>query len=191
MAYTAEQLSFLKGMVESTTVGSFSTITTSFNERFGTMVTRNAILGLAHRKKWAGRGRANKPANVKLPKVATETQTLNRILAAKKIRERGEDSGLAKSIKKVAVPWQDGEEAVELERETIPTRIPLVASLDHHCKWPAADDGSASMVCGAKTISTPNGHSYCGPHARRLVAKPRGAHEVFRDSRTARTGQFA
>ena len=86
MAYTTEQLEYLKGAVESTTCGSFSHITAEFNRRFNTMVTRNAILGLAHRKKWAGRGRA-RPANVKRVKAPTETQALKRNMSLGALRQ--------------------------------------------------------------------------------------------------------
>lgn len=188
MAYTTEQLDYLKGSVERQNA-SFKEITRAFNEEFGTRVTRSAVLGLANRKKWAGRGRPYGRQGVKISKAPTETQALNRILAAKEVRDRGADSGLLKTIKKAPSVAADIEptESVDLARETIPTRIPMLEALERQCKWPAADDGTASMVCGGRTIAR---RPYCEHHNDVASGRTKPGHGVFRDNRTARSGQF-
>lgn len=90
------------------------------------------------------------------------------MVSAVRARARGaEDSGLAKSIKNRTGEKAilSGDEATDLAAEEFPNRIPLMAARDHHCRWPAADDGSGSMVCGAPV----HDRSYCHHHYTRSV----------------------
>lgn len=47
------------------------------------------------------------------------------------------------------------------------TRVSLLDARQDQCRWPASDDGSASMVCGAKTWA--DGKPWCAQHARRSI----------------------
>jgi GcrA cell cycle regulator len=45
--------------------------------------------------------------------------------------------------------------------DTYPNRVSLIEADESHCRWPAADDGSAMMVCGDEKEP---GHSWCPRH---------------------------
>jgi GcrA cell cycle regulator len=62
-------------------------------------------------------------------------------------------------------PELDVESIKDLAFETTATRIPLLAARANQCRWPAADDGSATMVCGE--IASEG--SYCRRHASLAV----------------------
>lgn len=47
--------------------------------------------------------------------------------------------------------------------EMCANRISLLEATEGHCRWPAADDGSAMMVCGDPSLT---GHSWCPRHCR-------------------------
>lgn len=51
----------------------------------------------------------------------------------------------------------------EIAPDVYPNRVSLLEATGAQCRWPAADDGSASMVCGNQTI---DGHSWCLGHCR-------------------------
>jgi GcrA cell cycle regulator len=44
-----------------------------------------------------------------------------------------------------------------------PNRVTLLSCEPSHCRWPAADDGSADMVCGDPKVE---GRSWCARHCR-------------------------
>lgn len=44
-----------------------------------------------------------------------------------------------------------------------PARISLLETTEIHCRWPAADDGSATMVCGDPKFGP---YSWCARHCR-------------------------
>lgn len=48
------------------------------------------------------------------------------------------------------------------------SRVSLLSAAPDQCRWPAADDGSATMVCGAIVHTG----SYCTRHALRMFARP-------------------
>ena len=50
-----------------------------------------------------------------------------------------------------------------------PTRIAILDATSDQCRFPAADDGSAQMVCGGHTLA---GFSWCASHARIVFAPP-------------------
>jgi GcrA cell cycle regulator len=52
--------------------------------------------------------------------------------------------------------------------ETIIGRVPLLSATDTQCRWPAADDGSATMVCGDRIVAG----SFCARHALRGYQRP-------------------
>jgi GcrA cell cycle regulator len=56
-----------------------------------------------------------------------------------------------------------------LPPDVCPNRISLLDAMEGHCRWPAADDGSASMVCGDDKFP---GHAWCARHCR-VAYEPR------------------
>jgi GcrA cell cycle regulator len=60
--------------------------------------------------------------------------------------------------------------ATAIAVEITATRVGLLAAAPDQCRWPAADDGSATLVCGAAVRAG----SWCAAHARRVFAPLRG-----------------
>lgn len=52
--------------------------------------------------------------------------------------------------------------------ETSVGRVSLISAGAKHCRWPAADDGSATMVCGDRIVAG----SFCLRHALRGFQRP-------------------
>jgi hypothetical protein len=62
-------------------------------------------------------------------------------------------------------PALESDGVTDLELEIGDHRVSLLLAGPDQCRWPAADDGSATMVCGAYTASGP----YCARHHFRSV----------------------
>jgi GcrA cell cycle regulator len=71
-------------------------------------------------------------------------------------------------ILQVRAPTLEGVERVETPADIGATRVSLLSATKHHCRWPAADDGSATMVCGGSVIA---GTSYCARHSRAMFRR--------------------
>jgi GcrA cell cycle regulator len=109
-------------------------------------VSRNAVIGKLTRLGLTDRARARplKPATA--PKQKTVRAPRLRIAANN-----------APTSAKTAVPPAQ----VNVSIDIAATRISLLDARKDQCRWPAADDGSAAMVCGAATC----GGSYCASHS--------------------------
>lgn len=152
--WTKEMVEALTKLSKNSTL-SASGVAQRINEMFDARVTRSAVLGIMQRR------RLRAPTLVSLPPS---------IVPGVVVTNRGaDDSGLVKAINNRtgdAAPLT-GDEATDIDVEAVPTRIPLLASRDGQCRWPAADDGTAAMVCGTPVHRT----SYCRHHYLRSVAR--------------------
>lgn len=64
---------------------------------------------------------------------------------------------------KAKLPPIDFEAIPDIPIDICPNRVTLLSCEPLHCRWPAADDGSADMVCGDAKVE---GRSWCARHAR-------------------------
>jgi GcrA cell cycle regulator len=65
-------------------------------------------------------------------------------------------------------PALESDGVTDIAIEASADRISLLRAGAKHCLWPAADDGSATMVCGSRIIAG----SFCARHARRGFQRP-------------------
>lgn len=65
-------------------------------------------------------------------------------------------------------PALESDGVTDIAVETSAGRISLISAGAEHCRWPAADDGSATMVCGDKIVAG----SFCLRHALRGFQRP-------------------
>jgi hypothetical protein len=63
-----------------------------------------------------------------------------------------------------AVPVFKADEISDLNIEIAAARVSLIDATKDQCRYPAADDGSAAMVCGAPVCEG----SYCIRHIRMI-----------------------
>lgn len=158
--YDADQEKFLAEICK--TKASYGEITRSFNERFGTSVSRSAILGKADRmgiraEKPSSKGRSNtRPQHVR-QKRQRSFGSLPASPRPQAPREeellRSEDDRGQKLTRSKAV------DVASVFDDTSSTRKSFLTLCRGECKWPASED--ASMACGAPvTIG-----SYCTCHA--------------------------
>ncbi|MFB9952050.1 GcrA family cell cycle regulator [Rhizobium puerariae] len=137
-------------------------------------VSRNAIVGLAHRKPklFKKKGNAakgnNKPHNVPAIKPNRNTGFF----------ERPKRDGMTVTAKKKAVKREAEEDALIIEALPEPTSYDaerLVVAKELHelgrceCHWPL-NQGGPFLFCSAET----GGKTYCAPHASRAMPKREG-----------------
>jgi GcrA cell cycle regulator len=127
-------------------------------------VSRNAVIGKIHRLGLSGRAKSPLPT----------AHTHHAAKHIKETRPKGNDGSeafrIVHAIKKAratapAIPAAIAPEPLEI----IASRVSLLAAASNQCRWPAADDGSATMVCGARV----RGGSFCAGHAR-IAFQPAG-----------------
>ncbi|BEV44397.1 GcrA family cell cycle regulator [Afipia carboxidovorans] len=153
--WTDEMVNALTRLSKNSTLTA-SGIAQRINEAFNVRLTRASVQSAMQRRGLRAPTLVDLPSPPLVPDVV--------------VTNRGaEDSGLAKSIKNRTgdAASLTGDEATDLEVEAIPTRVTLLASREGQCRWPAADDGSAALVCGATVHRT----SYCQHHYLRSVAQ--------------------
>jgi GcrA cell cycle regulator len=68
---------------------------------------------------------------------------------------------LQRRIKPVLPPPDEMEPTIPID--VCPNRASLLEATASHCRWPAADDGSATMVCGDPKFGP---YSWCARHCR-------------------------
>lgn len=104
-------------------------------------ITRNAVIGKAHRLGLAGRKRPDQPRAPR-PK-RQRTFNLTKLFA---IRDQT-DPGLI----------------ADLEPEIIANPIGIFALNESTCRWPVSGSGAETMFCGSEPLT---GFPYCGRHSR-------------------------
>jgi GcrA cell cycle regulator len=141
--WTAEHDAALKRM--RTNNFSSAQIAVALNGEFGTRYSRNAAIGRAHRLGLTLTDpRPQQPA--KVFKIRDASKPRIRYVTAK-----------------VKLQELDPEPFSDLPIDVCPNRVTLLSCEPSHCRWPAADDGSAEMVCGDTKVA---GYSWCARHAR-------------------------
>ena len=112
------------------------------SERLGRIVTRNAILGVAHRNR--DLFPVKSPERVRQNKVHS-----NRRAAIKRRKRR-------KTLAAVKPPYLPQEPFNTPERAL----MPLIMTKPRHCRWPFTKDGT-HYSCGHVAVK---GHAYCAAH---------------------------
>jgi len=117
----------------------------------GGNVSRNAVIGKLHR---IGLKRGPMPGRKRGSTFTAPRERVAKPRPVVVIAPRFKPAPPAK-------PWVDAPAVVP--GQVLATRIPLLETHKHHCRWPAADDGSARMVCGAQSLPD---LPYCAHHMR-------------------------
>jgi GcrA cell cycle regulator len=78
--------------------------------------------------------------------------------------------GIKKQQARAIAPIEDPVQAEPTPIEIIAGRVSLLSAASDQCRWPAADDGGASMVCGTRVHSS---GPWCAHHARRAYEPAR------------------
>jgi GcrA cell cycle regulator len=125
-----------------------SVIAARLSYEIGRPVTRNAVIGIAHRSGWALGGVER-----------VRRQAANKGSRKKRKLTPAGPKPLSPLAKLLAEPWVPRAEPVIPEHE----RVKSVRDLeDHHCRAPLGK-GPAFQFCGRQRIT---GASYCADHAR-------------------------
>lgn len=127
--------------------------------------SRNAVIGKLHR---LGLTRDNGPGQ---KQSQAARGIVRRVRAPKAVsvepqHPKAEAFVRAKSIQVDPAFETDG--VTDLDIEFSANRVSLLSSGKDQCRWPAADDGSAAMVCGDPVRSG----SYCKRHSLRSFRRP-------------------
>jgi GcrA cell cycle regulator len=123
-------------------------------DRMGGSISRSAVIGKLHRLKLTREKKHR----------CDESQPAPR----KKRATSPRPAKPADVVRPAAVPILKAEEAPSLVFDITITRVSILEAKRDQCRYPAADDGSAMMVCGA----TVNGGSYCAAHRLLMIRKP-------------------
>jgi GcrA cell cycle regulator len=120
----------------------------ALNGEFGTSYSRNAVIGRVFRLQltFPGQKRPAKVVKIRTPRIQTRCTPVKAKLSP---------------IDFEAVP--------DVPVDICPNRVLLLFADESHCRWPAADDGSADMVCGDPKVE---GRSWCARHARVAFRAP-------------------
>jgi len=121
-------------------------------------ISRNAVIGKLHRLKLKRRDEKHAPV---VRNAADEAQTAPR-------KKRARPARTANVARPTAVQILRAEEAPSLAFDITTTRVSLLEARRYQCRYPAADDGSATVVCGR----TVQGGSYCAAHRLVMIRKP-------------------
>jgi hypothetical protein len=131
----------------------------------GRPVTRNAVIGIAHRSGWALGG---------VERVRRMSANKGNGIRRKRRKLTPAAPKLSPLAKLLAEPWVPRAEPIIPERE----RVKSVRDLeDHHCRAPLGE-GPAWQFCGRQRVA---GASYCADHARLF-------HNAVQPARTPRGG---
>lgn len=132
-----------------------SVIAMMMNEEFGLRLTRNAVLGKAHRLGLLGQDRPMKAEMVKA--------RYSRIVPAVKKKAKAVKVVPIAPIAPIApLPPTPADDRV---------RVTLADLEQHHCRWPVGDPKEAGFgFCGLSRVL---GAPYCADHMRRATEPPR------------------
>ena len=133
---------------------SFSIISAKINEKFGTTVTRNSVIGRTHRLKLVAR---HTRSGVTVPKERSpytpRTRSGEHHSVIRIVRANGNSDRMR------VIETRESREQIKLRCvEVIPRNISLLESSDNDCRFIAGDD---LLYCGHPRRE---GSSYCGPH---------------------------
>lgn len=112
-------------------------------------VSRNAVIGKLVRL-GINRGHAGRSASVPRTPRAPRPRRQSTLIFAPTLAE-------LPSIEEIPAPF------------VCANRVPLLEAQEGQCRWPAADDGSAMMVCGNPKFGA---YSYCAGHCRIAYIAP-------------------
>jgi GcrA cell cycle regulator len=118
----------------------------ALNGEFGTSYSRNAVIGRVFRLQLTFPGQ-KRPAKV---------------LKIRPARVRS-------APVKAKLPPIDFDVVSDIPIDICPNRVLLLFADESHCRWPAADDGGAEMVCGDTKVE---GRSWCAMHCRVAFRAP-------------------
>lgn len=139
-----------------------SQVARKISAEFGVHITRNAVIGIIHRRGW-GRGysdimRAKAANKTRVKRADSEAVRANR--EKLKMRNHNNPKPIVPGWR--SEPWKSDEPEIVIpvgERKTIET---LEAN---HCRWPIGEPGQEGFhFCGRDRVP---GVSYCLAHARR------------------------
>lgn len=139
---------------------SFRSIARDLNAEFGLSLTRCAVAG--------------KVARLNLVKASLSFKKQN-LPPAPRIRKRrglngghvnpgGEAYAIIQSLRARAIHAETPSPTATATVETFGKSVAILDARADQCRWPAADDGSATHVCGDKTLIG----SYCAQHYVRV-----------------------
>lgn len=122
--------------------------------------SRNAVIGKLHR---LGLRRE--------PKATVSTQSRGARAIVNRVQKQTTQRPLeafARTRPIADKPTLQSDGVTDIAVEVSADRISLMRAGAKHCRWPAADDGSATMVCGDKIVAG----SFCLRHALRGFQRP-------------------
>lgn len=133
------------------------------SEVAGRRITRNAIIGKAHRLSLALQSRPYRSAP--RPKMTPEEAAERKKVVRRRYREKK-----ARIEGRNIAPWKPKKAVVVTDASyRPPLNLPLEALTDAACKWPEGE-GAPFTFCGQGVAETPPGRAapipYCGYHAR-------------------------
>lgn len=182
------------------TGASSSEVARKFSGYFdGRKITRNAIIGMAHRGNWGSRAKASAPPKPRVIKPATPKLWAPPVKAAavrqpQKLTIRADDPDRQWVTGRKLGPVLVDEIAAA---EPIATAlVPLLEIKAGQCRWVAAEHSGNVFYCGAPVTQNGRGQasSWCKCHYRRVFTKETADQAMRRaakqaDRITMRTGQ--
>lgn len=130
--------------------------------RFGD-VTRNAVIGRAHRLGLAIKGPSTRSYDAR--RGGRKAAAIER---SKRTKTKIKTKGKARIVRDLfkAATFQADAEPVQSLPDLVPTVFRVADLEHHHCRWPSAEIGHS---CGRNRVE---GLSYCEFHARRAYRSP-------------------
>ena len=152
MSWTDERIGLLKKMWKE------GKSAAEIAKTLGKGVTRNAVIGKAHRMGLSGR-----PSPIKKPAPAKkEAAPARKDTAVKEVKKATLPPGGSKPNPALA---REAEELKKIEKEIVPLggRVSLLALTERMCKWPIGDPREADFSFCGRNIR--QGTPYCPEHA--------------------------
>lgn len=160
MSWTDERINLLKKMWKE------GKSAADIAKTLGKGVTRNAVIGKAHRMGLSGR-----PSPIKKPAPAPKKDSAKKASPVAAVPVKGGKKAVtapapaAKKEKESAVLAKEAEELKKIEKETLPPGggVSLLDLTERMCKWPIGDPREADFAFCGRAIRP--GTPYCPAHA--------------------------
>lgn len=128
------------------------------SEKFARHFSKSAVIGYCHRN-------AIPTSTLRTGERSPRAKAASDTMTAKRIDIAASRSGLVLN----RVPGLK----IDIDHEPSGFAVPLLDARYNQCRWPAAEDGSARIVCGAET----DGGSWCDYHRNRVFMRPKDVGE--------------
>jgi hypothetical protein len=134
-------------------------------------VTRNAVIGVAHRRAWGRHGENRVPVKkrAKGDRLREAEAAVARVLARKRERERIKREARIRASQSLETASPGSRTGTSLQVPLGPRR--LVDLERWMCRWPVEGSGAATIFCGAVVEGE---LVYCVEHCARAWQRPHG-----------------